>query len=131
MKKITMLLTLLASFTFFSSSVIAAEGEGTIDEIRVCGAASVGFVNNTFFKLSDGQWFVIFTTHTNPGGYNDNASYSLAMAAYAARYKVKVKATHNPSSLPSYNYCDGIAPSGILYNDAGDYIALKEYSQPQ
>ncbi len=36
MKKLTTLLALMASLTFFCSSALAVEAEGTIEEVRVC-----------------------------------------------------------------------------------------------
>jgi hypothetical protein len=131
MKKLTTLLMMLTSITFFSTSALAAEGEGTVDEVRVCTTGSYpGWINFTYFKLSDGQWFVF---HNNFGGtasnsdIDMNATYSLVMSAYASRYKVKVNANY-PVPSASYTKC-GITPVAGLWNVGGDYIALKEYSE--
>jgi hypothetical protein len=127
MKKLTTLLTLLASFIFFSSSVLAVEAEGTIDEVRVCGAGNGTWVNFTYFKLSTNQWFFILTNFGPSGDYDDNSAMSLVMTAYASRYKVKVNANYSVGDA-AYNLC-GVMPAGGLWNVKGDYIALKEYSE--
>jgi hypothetical protein len=128
MKKLTALLTLLASFTFFSSSVLAVEAEGTIDEVRVCGAKNKNWINFTYFKLSSGQWFFILTNYAAASSHDDNAAMSLVMNAYSSRYKVKVNANYKAGDA-SYNRC-GVEPVAGLWNTEGDYIALIEYSQP-
>lgn len=127
MKKLTTLLTLLASFTFFSSSALAVEAEGTIDEVRVCGASSQGnWINLTYFKLSTGQWFFILTNYLLDD-QDDNTTYSLVMTAYTSRYNVKVNANYKAGDT-AYNRC-GVTPAAGLWSTEGDYIALKEYSE--
>ncbi|MFT7387959.1 MAG: hypothetical protein ACI8VC_001203 [Candidatus Endobugula sp.] len=127
MKKLTTLLILLASFTFFSTSVLAVEAEGTIDEVRVCGASANNWVNVTYFKLSTGQWFFIHTNYKDVADRDDNASMSVVMTAYSSRYRVKVNVNHGIGNA-KYNRC-GITPAAGLWDAEGDYIAITEYSQ--
>jgi hypothetical protein len=114
----------LASFTFFSSSALAVEAEGTIDEVRVCGAENSNWVNVTYFKLSTGQWFFIFTNFAKLAAYNYNAAMSLVMTAYTGRYKVKVNANVHVGNA-AYNRC-GVTAAAGLWDAEGDYIALRD-----
>lgn len=125
MKKLAALLAMLASFTFFSSSALAVEVEGTVDEVRVCLSNSQYWSHYTFVKFSDGQWISFSTNYGVNGDYDDNASFSLIMTAYASRYKVKVKATGHQTTL-----C-GITSAAGFHNTKDDYVALTEYSQAQ
>lgn len=126
MKKLILLLVSTLTIGIFSSSALAVEAEGTVDEIRVCGFSYNSWRNLTYFKLSSGDWFYILTNDTaNPA--DDNATLSVVMSAYASRYKVKVNAnwTHHPYS----NERCGISGAVGFWNNDGDYIALKEYSE--
>lgn len=132
MEKIITVLTFLVSLSLFSTVTFAATGEGTIDEIKVCGTGSgyaqPGWKNLLFFKLSDDQWFVTPLNHAlNDADNDNNATYSIIMTAYSSRYKVKVNANYNVSSS-WYQPC-GITAVGGLRHLVGDYIALKEYVQ--
>lgn len=125
MKKVIAILSCVLSLSFFGSVALAAIGEGTVDQIRVCGASGVGWNSVTYFKLSDGQWFWVYSNHK----YDDRDSndvMSVIMSAHASRYKVKVDFTETHSG--SLSRCGVNAVSGFNWQE-GDYIAIIEYDQ--
>ena len=131
MKKITTLLIMLTSFLFFSTSALAVEAEGTIDEVRICGSGNggTGWKNHVLFKLSTGQWFYSYANWAGVShDYDGNFVYSHVMTAYSSRYKVKVKASHAP---PAAGFDCGVGSVAAgLWDTSGDDIAITEYSQP-
>lgn len=119
--------TLIAVFslTMFSFNSLAAVGEGTINEIRVCGATSSGVNSMTYFKLSDGQWFWIHTDFPS-GDQDGNDVMSVILSAHAARYKVKVNLTQQHAGHSAR--CNTNAVAGYAWSE-GDFISIVEFSE--
>lgn len=120
------ILSCILSLGFFSSSTLAVEAEGTIEEVRVCSLSVAHWRGVTYFKISDGTWFYILTHSSEGTDSDDNASLSVVMTAYASRFKVKVRATATSSATMSQDRC-GVSNANVFWGVDGDYIALKEY----
>lgn len=128
MKQLISILACALTLGFFSAPTLALEAEGTIDEIRVCSLNHVGWRNLVYVKLSTGDWFWILGNERDSDG-DDNMSFSIINTAYAARYKVKVKASWISGAAPFSDTRCGISGAPGFWHLNGDYIALKEYSE--
>jgi hypothetical protein len=120
MKKLITLLMMMASLTFFSSSVLALESEGVIEELKHCRTGNNW--RTLLFKI-EGNWFGLYSDYYNHvnSGINDFLASSMIMQAFAAGYTVKVKASTAWNS--DMSAC-GDDIGHYIHKDKGDYIQL-------
>jgi hypothetical protein len=120
MKKLTTLLILLASFTFFSTSALAVEAEGVIQELKQCRTGGPWKI--LLFKI-EGNWFALNSDYYNNtnNGVNDYVGSSMIISAFTAGYTVKVNATGVWNV--TYSAC-GDATGHAIHLNKGDYVQL-------
>ncbi len=117
----TALSSVLLGFAFLlagdiQAAVPAVEGTGKVVEIVDCGTGNTAWRGVTLFKLDDGQWFGLWTTHASDGA---NPQLSLVLLAYSKSHVLTVRASNGTQT-----WC-GIT-STMFWNDAGDYIRLSQ-----
>lgn len=96
------------------------DGNGTIEVLQHCSPGVASWSSLTQFKLSDGQWFGLWTQNST-AGLDSDAEYALVMLAYTTKEPITVRASWSATGDP-YTAC-GIA-AYMVYRTQGEYIRL-------
>lgn len=98
----------------------ALDGEGTIEEVRVCSFGHDNWMNYVFFRLSDGTWFGTYGTYHNSSASSkgpNSTVVSTVLTAFSGGHPVDVRATYATKTE-----CGVTAE--MLWKTDGDYISM-------
>lgn len=110
---------------FGSASAYAAEAEGLVTDIMVCGtggANSNNWIRTILFKV-DSKWFGTYADYYSGSqpDYDNDLTTSLLMMAYTTGKNVKVKFSDEWNS--AFSVC-GIPTGSVFHATAGDYFRV-------
>jgi hypothetical protein len=91
----TIILTALLGSSF---PIHALDGQGTVEQIKICGTGSGAWLNYLFFRLSDGSWFGLYGHYYNGSSAQsatDTTASSAVYFAMASKIPLKVRATYS------------------------------------
>ncbi|MEZ5525273.1 MAG: hypothetical protein R3E62_10000 [Pseudomonadales bacterium] len=102
----------------FSPLSHALQGQGKVEEIKICGtgSSSYGWYNYVFFKLSDGNWFGIYGNNENRNA-EMNFNHSVLLTAFSMGLDVEVKANYGVVTA-----CDTTVE--MMFNNAVDILRV-------
>lgn len=115
MKKLLLVIPLFLILAFSPVSH-ALQGQGKVEDIKICGSGIThGWQNYVFFKLSDGNWFGIYANHNTNGGAEGNFMHSLLLTAFSMQLDVEANFSETTLTL-----C-GIT-ANMFWNNTTDYL---------